>query len=943
MYKSRGVNGITVLKLIEPRTGTNGFSAIQPPGLHDFRASGVIMVYFKELCNKDLTYLAIVDRETDDGNSGTRFVTRQSLRSSKGEASVVDYRCFHAEMSLKFDLAKPDLSARYLLKCNLKTKIEQQPSFPLLRRRIIAGSVKWGSNNLKIYGESKHIPGYWEWTEDVLARFDDALEASSISSAINASLYSYDKNVHIMRAFFEGWCSTTNTLHTREGELSISLWDLKMLGGLSIVGEIYDETVPHPGMLKERNTRDDSTVPPTCKYLFVAYHRLVRRSTTPNIVTAKQWIEFWFKRGATYQPPVKKSRTKLRPKSTQNPSGEFEPRPSNEWCEEEQVIFEKLGLTNNAHKEKLYLAAYISGWLCTFVLPENEDRKIRAGTFETACLMAEGRRFCLAAPVLASIYRGLNDLVTSLNPGYSKSNFPAHYLYGWLAYYFNTHHDVRQPPRGPSMVKYSGAVRALAIKDDDARKRIHDGKLAKAHCFIPHKVKADIMFDNGDLDDKKFSYLASLRSTYLVLRNNDFFHIEPYNPQRFSRQFGFCQDIPETLYRGSDKTTASCHEVLRYWQILLFSGSMSRVFLPSAPITWNDHVTTGFSKWWKARDVSDLRKNVEILVNSSKLKKGQTHHDAGGSAPARPLGVHPRDNDHRRSNRGETYHNSDGNSEIDPKHERRGDIALELGALIPEQDVMKRSLRVKLGKGKELAMLNHITSIDKSAKTSSQESKTGSSFADVSQGSIDMQVTIKIITPRIIERTQKNLGAIANVQPCNVPAGSTVSFWPPNLYTDVFYQARQEIGSRFLAKLKSASYHDVAGVAVCASETYRSIQHLKGDVTLLQEQVDSYVSAVNAYLVVERVASGCQRSESLEKDMAIHQKEVDNAKSLLDKAIKEYQVQVAEHSTIKSKIKNLETELSKARDLESTLSKSIEAKGNSMTVLESHLGMQSSL
>ncbi|KAH9603285.1 hypothetical protein KSS87_000116, partial [Heliosperma pusillum] len=48
------------------------------------------MVYFKELCNKDLTYLAIVDRETDDGNSGTHFVTRQSLRSSKGEASVVD-------------------------------------------------------------------------------------------------------------------------------------------------------------------------------------------------------------------------------------------------------------------------------------------------------------------------------------------------------------------------------------------------------------------------------------------------------------------------------------------------------------------------------------------------------------------------------------------------------------------------------------------------------------------------------------------------------------------------------------------------------------------------------------------------------------------------------------------------------------------------------------
>ncbi|XP_074307513.1 uncharacterized protein LOC141642579 [Silene latifolia] len=543
------------------------------------------MVYFKELCNKDLTYLAIVDHEKDDANSGTRFVTRQSLRSSKGEASVVNKHCFDPEMSSKFDIAKSDVTARFLLKSTFKTKADEYSTYPLLGRRIIVGSMKWGSNNLKIYGESRHTAGYWEWTEDVLARFGDILEISSISSAINASLYSYDKHVPVMRAFFEAWCPTTNTLHTREGELSISLWDLRMLGGLSIVGELYDETVPHPSMLKERNVRDGTNVPATCKYLFAAYHRLVRRSSTSGEVSARQWIDFWFKRGETYLPPVKKSKTKLRPRSTQNPSGEFDPRPSDEWTEEELAIFERLGVTSNTQKGKTYLAAYISCWLCTFVLPEDEDRWIRAGTFETACLMAEGQRFCLAAPVLTSIYRGLNDLVRSSNPGYSKSYFPAHYLYGWLAYYFNTHHDVKPEPRGPSMVKYSGAGSALSITDDDARALIHDEGKAKVSCFIPHKNKADLLFDNGELESSKFSYLVSLRSTYLCLRMNDFFHVEPYNPQRFSRQFGFYQDIPDILNRGSDKATGSRREALKYWQLLLFSGSVSRVFLPSVPIS----------------------------------------------------------------------------------------------------------------------------------------------------------------------------------------------------------------------------------------------------------------------------------------------------------------------------------------------------------------------
>ncbi|KAA0063884.1 uncharacterized protein E5676_scaffold94G00240 [Cucumis melo var. makuwa] len=37
------------------------------------------------------------------------------------------------------------------------------------------------------------------------------------------------------------WCPSTNTLHTSSGEISISLWDLWVLGGLLIKGIFYDK------------------------------------------------------------------------------------------------------------------------------------------------------------------------------------------------------------------------------------------------------------------------------------------------------------------------------------------------------------------------------------------------------------------------------------------------------------------------------------------------------------------------------------------------------------------------------------------------------------------------------------------------------------------------------------------------------------------------------
>ena len=117
------------------------------------------------------------------------------------------------------------------------------------------------------------------------------------------------------------------------------------------------------------------------------------------------------------------------------------------------------------------------------------------------------------------------------------SFFHTHYLYGWLANYFNTHYVLDPAPAGPLMVHYSGFEGEKSF--DDARRRIHKGAIVDLGCTMLSKNKYDTLYDNGTLGYEKLSYLIALRSGYLPLRRAATFYAMPYSPHRFSRQFGF--------------------------------------------------------------------------------------------------------------------------------------------------------------------------------------------------------------------------------------------------------------------------------------------------------------------------------------------------------------------------------------------------------------------
>jgi len=135
--------------------------------------------------------------------------------------------------------------------------------------------------------------------------------------------------------------------------------------------------------------------------------------------------------------------------------------------QEESAVFDALEVPED-RRGSTYLAAFLSCWLYTFALPEDEKGFTRPGTFEVASKMATECTFSLAVPILASIYRGLSGISNATKPSNSMPFFPAYYLYGWLACYFNTHYVLDPAPAGPLMVHYSGFGGAKSF--DDARR-----------------------------------------------------------------------------------------------------------------------------------------------------------------------------------------------------------------------------------------------------------------------------------------------------------------------------------------------------------------------------------------------------------------------------------------------------------------------------------------
>ena len=165
-----------------------------------------------------------------------------------------------------------NLETIILLASHYKNVAKSKP-YNILGREIIAKRANWDFS-FSVNGGFSYFSLYWDWLEDVLDQCKRLLDATHLYSAVFASLFTYDYNENLMNAFCGCWSPSTNTLHTSIGEISITPWDLSILGGLSYTGVFYDEVVPNAQELYGTNNQGQPYLLHSCCYLFMVYHHL---------------------------------------------------------------------------------------------------------------------------------------------------------------------------------------------------------------------------------------------------------------------------------------------------------------------------------------------------------------------------------------------------------------------------------------------------------------------------------------------------------------------------------------------------------------------------------------------------------------------------------------------------------------------------------------------
>ncbi|KAJ8448608.1 LOW QUALITY PROTEIN: hypothetical protein Cgig2_010495 [Carnegiea gigantea] len=393
------------------------------------------------------------------------------------------------------------------------------PSFYPALHRLLTLRRNWGVD-FKFQGLSNFMVGAIEWTEYILKHFEHTLRSANIYGAVGVSCYPYHFDRDVWRAFCELWGPLINTLHHGAGEVDISLYDLEMIGGLPILGDVYEEFLP-----PNEDLMDAKRFSPTVLELLRIHAELCRFHKS-NHIHWNWWLDHFYRRELTGVLLAEKRRTSSNP-----------PRISQR---------ERLSTLNVTNIVKL--AAFLAFWLSRFILPYRSE-VIRLETFVMASLMAKGQRISLAPTVLRYIYHGLGQVASHPDhPGRTNPYFSVHFVVGWSAEMFpalySQRPDFECPADYPVLMRYAG-MSAKRYTLAQARSIFRNGQSIsfRASAFCEQSPKGRDLVDMK-LSDKDLKFLLSIRSSVLSIRVGSELLMKPYYPNRFPRQFGFDQGVP---------------------------------------------------------------------------------------------------------------------------------------------------------------------------------------------------------------------------------------------------------------------------------------------------------------------------------------------------------------------------------------------------------------
>ncbi|CAL9026469.1 unnamed protein product [Prunus brigantina] len=435
--------------------------------------------------------------------------------------------------------------------------------------KMLREQIAWESN-FRFYGRATFQPFVMEWTETILHNFGDILHQAGIFGAVAVSRYSYDCCSNVWRAFCELWGPLSNTFHHGNGEMSISLYDLKVIGGLPILGLPYDEFIPP----NEELCRED--LYPSSVGELLRIHAQLHNFHRRGQVYYNHWVEHFFRGEAVYG-------------ATGNGKNVIP----------KQVAEARKLPLNISHEGQL--AAFLAFWLSYFVMPTS--KAIRPECFYMASLMARGFKVSLAPAVLGVIYHALGTVATHpRGPGLANACLPIHYVLGWLGEHFpdltTRRCDSDFPEHYPLLARYSH-IEAKNVTPTQARIVFRsDSAVYRPSVFLAHEDYT--LLDTETLADDIFEYLICMRSALLPVRVGGDLWLEPYYPNRFARQFGFDQGVPANRLSFSvcERQRCGIEKLARAQATLLRKNTTARFYIPRS--TRIGECSWWYCRWWMA-------------------------------------------------------------------------------------------------------------------------------------------------------------------------------------------------------------------------------------------------------------------------------------------------------------------------------------------------------
>ena len=349
----------------------------------------------------------------------------------------------------------------------------------------------------------------------------------------------------MLRSLLEKWDPHTNSFLFPQGERTITLLDIYKLSGLPLDGDLFEEYVP------PRSELEPSLLmyPKSLTLLMDIWKSL----EVGGEVSLQDWFNYFH------------NRTRGLPDSS------------------------------DIESSRLYTAAFIALWLCCFVVV-GLGPVLRPGVFGHGFLDGLGRRYSLAPPALCSLYYSLRLASTDLiGPSHAAMRpWPIHFLAGWMGIYLKkSYGDKKQHPHFPSY-RHRSAERTLMentmfrIPKFYTPEAAHDFLCKDANiAWRPYPLTRSQSASQSrktPLHHISRVFSLAIRHGMLPWRRatptTDMCIIEPYHPDRVTRQFGLDQVVPYTPLT-SISTTIDIGVAYAFWTHLMQPLQLATCPLPA--------------------------------------------------------------------------------------------------------------------------------------------------------------------------------------------------------------------------------------------------------------------------------------------------------------------------------------------------------------------------